>query len=76
MEIIFTRHAKNQIKERKISKEEIMEAIKYPTRIIKKHDKYYYQKKLERGIVEIPCEKMEKAYKGNNSVFGYNGNNI
>ena len=63
MEVIFTRHSEEQIKERRISKEEVLEAIRNPTKIIKKHGKYYYQKKFEKGSIELPCEKTEKHIK-------------
>lgn len=60
MRIIFTGHAEYRIFKRKILKEEIIEAINKPDKTIKKHGKYYFQKKLERGIIEICCEKTEK----------------
>ncbi len=63
MEIIFTRHAEEKLKERKISKENIIEAINHPTKVLKKHQKYYFQKKLENGSIEVPCEKTEKHIK-------------
>lgn len=59
MDIIFTTHAEYRIEKRKILKHEIIEGIKYPDKIIKKHDKYLYQKRLERGTIEICCEKTE-----------------
>lgn len=59
MRIVFTRHAKTRIEIRKISKEEIITAIQQPDTIIKKHNKHYYQKKLNRGTIELVCEKTE-----------------
>ena len=60
MEIIFTNHAKYRIKKRKLLKQEVIDAIRFPDKTIKKHDKYYYQKKLERGTIEVVVEKTEK----------------
>ncbi len=61
MKIIFTRHAELRIIKRKILKEEALEAIKNPDKTLKKHSMYYYQKRLERGTIEIVIEKTEKS---------------
>ncbi|MBS3166497.1 DUF4258 domain-containing protein [Candidatus Woesearchaeota archaeon] len=61
MEIIFTIHAELRLKRRKILPEEVMDAVKYPEKTIKKQGKYYYQKKLNRGMIEIVCEKTENS---------------
>ena len=53
MEIVFTNHAKYRIVKRKVLKEEVIDAIKYPDKTIKKHGKYYFQKRLERGTIEV-----------------------
>ncbi len=63
MEIIFTKHAKYRIEKRKILEQEVIEAIKHPDNTIKKHNKYYFQKRLERGTIEISCEKTERIIK-------------
>jgi hypothetical protein len=60
MEIIFTEHAEERLEKRKFLRTEIIEAIKFPDKILKKHEKYYHQKTLERGKVEIVCETREK----------------
>jgi len=57
MEIVFTLHAEERIIKRGISKEEVIEAIKYPENIEKKSGKYYIQKNIGRGIIEIVYEK-------------------
>ena len=57
MEIIFTEHAKDRLLKRKISEEEIKEAIKYPDKITKKKGKYYVQKNIQRANIEIVYEK-------------------
>ncbi len=60
MKITFTFHAELRLKKRKVSKQEIMEAVKSPDKTTKKHGKYYYQKKLDRGTIEIVAEVTEK----------------
>jgi len=59
MKIIFTAHAEQRFKKRKIMKEEVIQAIEQPDKTLKKHGKYYFQKKLQRGIIEACCEKTE-----------------
>lgn len=63
MDIVFTKHAIFRIKKRKILKQEVIDAIRYPDNTTKKHGKYYYQKRLERGTIETCCEKTEKIIK-------------
>ena len=63
MKIIFTKHAEERIKKRKISKEDIKETINYPDLIVKKHKKLYFRKKLNRGLIEVCCEKIENIIK-------------
>lgn len=63
MNIIIEGHVKGRLDKRKILEEEIIDAVKYPDKTIKKHGKYYFQKKLERGTIEVPCEKTEKHIK-------------
>ena len=63
MKIIFTEHGEERLEKRKFLKTEVIEAIKFPDKILKKHGKYYYQKTLEKGKVEIVCEKTEKHIK-------------
>jgi hypothetical protein len=59
MKIIFTRHAELRIKKRKIFKEEVIDAIRFPNKTLKKHGLYYYQKKINRGTIEVVIEKTE-----------------
>ena len=63
MKIEFTEHANRRIKKRKITKEEIEDTIKYPDKTIKKYDMYFFQKKLQRGQIEVVCEKTESLIK-------------
>ena len=60
MKISFTNHARYRIALRKVLEDEVIDAIKYPDKTIKKHGKYYFQKKLERGTIEVSCEKTER----------------
>jgi hypothetical protein len=59
MDITFTKHAEHRLIKRKVSKDEILEIIKYPTEIKKKYGKYYFQKELVRGKVVVVCEKTQ-----------------
>lgn len=60
MDLQFTKHAESRLQNRKITKQETLDAVKYPDKIIKKEDRYYYQKKLERGTIEVVAERTEK----------------
>lgn len=62
MKIVFSIHGEDKIKRRSFLREEILDVIKYPDKILKKHEKYYFQKKIERGNIEIVCE-MKKYIK-------------
>ncbi len=59
MEIVFTFHAKHRMKKRRLIKEEVVDAIKFPDKTVKKHGKYFFQKKLCRGTIEVVVEKTE-----------------
>ena len=63
MKIIFTKHAEFRLEKRGISKEDAIFTIKNPDKTIKKHGKYYIQKKIERGNIEIVIEKKESFIK-------------
>lgn len=60
MKIIFTKHTEEQIKIRRISKQEVIDALGYPDKISKKHAKLFYQKNIGRGIIEVCCQKMQE----------------
>lgn len=57
MNIIFTKHAKVQIKERGISEDEVINAIKFPEKTQKIDNIYYAQKKTQQGIIEVVYER-------------------
>jgi hypothetical protein len=53
MNIKFTKHAEDQMKERGISKDEVINTIKYPEKTLKETDRYYAQKKVSLGTIEV-----------------------
>jgi len=53
MKIIFTKHAEEQMKERGISKDEVINTLKYSEKILKITDRYYAQKRVSIGIIEV-----------------------
>jgi len=53
MEIVLTRHAKDQMKERGISEDEVINTIKYPEKTLKTTDRYLAQKKVSIGTIEV-----------------------
>ena len=57
MEIVFTKHVEDRIKKRKITSDEVINTIKYAEKTIKKEGKYYAQKNIERGKIEVVYEK-------------------
>ncbi|MBS3074984.1 DUF4258 domain-containing protein [Candidatus Pacearchaeota archaeon] len=57
IDIEFTDHIKNRLKKRKIKDEEIINAINNPDKSYKLEGKYYVQKDLGRGKIEIIYEK-------------------
>lgn len=57
MDIVFTDHAKNRIKKRKIKEQEVIDAIKNTEKTYQKEGKYYVQKDLGRGKIEVVYQK-------------------
>jgi len=57
MEIVFTEHVKDRIKKRRIGKDKIINAIKYPEKTIKKKGKYYVQRNIGSAKIEVVYEK-------------------
>lgn len=60
MKILFSKHAEQRIEKRKMLKEEVEDAVKYPDVTLKKHGLYYYQKRLQRGSIEVCCQRTER----------------
>ena len=63
MYIIFTDHAIRKLRKRNILKEEVIYAIKQPLVTKKKYGKYFYLLKLDRGLIEVCCERTGKHIK-------------
>ena len=57
MRIVLTRHAKEQMEERGISEDEVINTIKYPEKTTKIDKIYYAQKKTNQGIIEVVYER-------------------
>ena len=57
MKIVFTEHAKDRMKKRKISEEEVIDAIMHPDKLLKKEGKYYAKKNILRANIEAVYEK-------------------
>ena len=52
MEISFTEHAKEMMKKRNITKEEVVSAMKYPDKTFKRRVKYFAEKYIGRAKIE------------------------
>jgi hypothetical protein len=57
MEIVFTEHAKERMKKRGITEDEIIQAIKNPEKTKKAGGNYYVQKNIGRANIEVVYEK-------------------
>ena len=57
MNIVFTKHAKEQMEERGISEDEVINTLKFPESTQKIDDLYYAQKRTNQGIIEVVYEK-------------------
>ena len=53
MNIVFTLHTKFRLKKRKITEDEVIQAIKSPDKLTKIDGKYYVQKNISRGNIEV-----------------------
>ena len=63
MNITLTNHAKYSLNKRKILENELVDAVKYPDKIIKKYGKHFFEKTIHRGKIEAVCEKTERNIK-------------
>ncbi len=57
MKIVFTLHAEEMLKERKITKDEVELTIKSPGKLFKEEGKYYASKNIGRGFIEVVYER-------------------
>ncbi len=53
MHIDFTKHAREQMKERNISEEEVIETVKTAKKTQKIDDVYYARKNIGRATIEV-----------------------
>lgn len=58
MKIVLTHHVKEQMEERGISEDEVINTVKYPESIQKIDDLYYARKKTIQGTIEVVYEKQ------------------
>lgn len=58
MNIVFTKHAREQMKERSISEDEVINTLTYPESTQKIDDLYYARKRTNQGIIEVVYEKQ------------------
>ena len=63
MEFTFTDHAKYRIIKRDLTEQEIIESLTHADKTSKKHGKYYAQKNIGRGTIEIVYEETESYIK-------------
>lgn len=57
MEIIFTNHCLERMVFRKITRQEVLLAIFFPDKILKKNSKYFVRKNIQRAIIEVVFER-------------------
>jgi len=58
MKIVLTQHVKEQMEERGISEDEVINTVKYPENTRKIDELYYAQKKTLQGVIEVVYEKQ------------------
>ena len=57
MKVVFTKHVVERIKKRRKTEDEIINTIKYSEKTDKREGKYYAQKDIGRGKIEVVYEK-------------------
>ncbi len=63
MKILVSVHAERRMIERGLTRLELLETINSPDLIRKRYEKYYYVKRLQRGMIEIITEQKENHIK-------------
>ena len=58
MKIVLTRHVKEQMEERGVSEDEVINTVKYSENTRKIDELYYAQKKTAQSIIEVVYEKQ------------------
>lgn len=51
-----------RLKDRHILEQEVIDAVDYPEKVLKKGRLYFYRKKLDRGIIEVVVERTSFIY--------------
>lgn len=57
MNIVFTKHEREQMKERGISEDEVINAVKLPEITRKIEEVYYVRKRTPSGMIEVVYQK-------------------
>ena len=60
MDFNFCAHILGRMMRRSIAEFEIIDAVKMPDITIKKNNRYYARKDLQRGTIEVVYEKTER----------------
>ena len=64
MKIKYTEHAKERLEKRKITEDEVTNTIRFPEKLTKEHGKYYAQKDIGRGKIEVVYGRIENPEEG------------
>lgn len=56
MDLVFTTHAMTRMASRGLSKNDVFFCLRYPDKMLKRHGKRFYRKKVREGCVEVCCE--------------------
>mgnify|MGYP001603046411 CR=1 FL=1 len=62
MEVVFSEHARYQMREREITEEEVLETLNIPDRVLRQPDgRYQYSRKLHGRALVVICAQKEHA---------------
>jgi hypothetical protein len=53
LNIVFTKHAREQMNERGISEDEVLNTVKYPDKTMKRGEVYMAQKLTSQRLIEV-----------------------
>lgn len=59
MKVIFTKHAKDRMKKRHVTEDEIIQTITSPEKMYKIEGLHYAQKNIMRANIEVVYEKVK-----------------
>lgn len=57
MKIVFTKHAEDRMKKRKITEDEVVNTINFSDKTYKRQDNFYAHKNIGRATIEVVYEK-------------------